>query len=155
MSMSGTGNPTEALDLLAAHPDAVPVAGSTDLGVVTNLAMYRPQMLVAIDRLPELRTPVGNGRAHRDRRRRHALRGGVLAGRSGAAARRALPQFASRLIRNAATFGGNLGTASPIGDGAPAPRPRRDPDAGQHGGDPRGRPLGLLHRLPPDRPPPG
>ena len=29
-------------------------------------------------------------------------------------------QFASRLIRNAATFGGNLGTASPIGDLAPA-----------------------------------
>jgi len=29
------------------------------------------------------------------------------------------PQFASRLIRNAATLGGNLGTASPIGDAAP------------------------------------
>src|ERR671910_518351 len=30
------------------------------------------------------------------------------------------PQFASRLIRNGATLGGNLGTASPIGDTAPA-----------------------------------
>ena len=30
------------------------------------------------------------------------------------------PQFASRLIRNGATVGGNLGTASPIGDLAPA-----------------------------------
>ncbi len=30
-----------------------------------------------------------------------------------------LPQFASRLIRNAATIGGNLATASPIGDAAP------------------------------------
>ena len=29
-------------------------------------------------------------------------------------------QFASRLIRNGATLGGNLGTASPIGDAAPA-----------------------------------
>jgi xanthine dehydrogenase small subunit len=29
------------------------------------------------------------------------------------------PRFASRLIRNAATFGGNLATASPIGDAAP------------------------------------
>ena len=28
-------------------------------------------------------------------------------------------QFASRLIRNSATFGGNLGTASPIGDSPP------------------------------------
>jgi xanthine dehydrogenase small subunit len=31
-----------------------------------------------------------------------------------------LPQFASRLIRNGATLGGNLGTASPIGDTPPA-----------------------------------
>ena len=30
------------------------------------------------------------------------------------------PQFASRLIRNGATFGGNLGTGSPIGDAPPA-----------------------------------
>ncbi len=30
------------------------------------------------------------------------------------------PLFASRLIRNAATIGGNLGTASPIGDLPPA-----------------------------------
>jgi xanthine dehydrogenase small subunit len=30
------------------------------------------------------------------------------------------PQFASRLIRNGATLGGNLGTGSPIGDAAPA-----------------------------------
>ena len=29
------------------------------------------------------------------------------------------PQFASRLIRNGATLGGNLGTASPIGDSPP------------------------------------
>ena len=29
------------------------------------------------------------------------------------------PQFASRLIRNTATLGGNLGTGSPIGDAAP------------------------------------
>ena len=31
-----------------------------------------------------------------------------------------LPQFASRLIRNGATIGGNLGTGSPIGDLPPA-----------------------------------
>src|SRR6476469_5818885 len=30
------------------------------------------------------------------------------------------PQFASRLIRNGATLGGNLGTGSPIGDSPPA-----------------------------------
>ena len=31
-----------------------------------------------------------------------------------------MPQFASRLIRNGATIGGNLGTGSPIGDTPPA-----------------------------------
>jgi xanthine dehydrogenase small subunit len=31
-----------------------------------------------------------------------------------------MPQFASRLIRNGATLGGNLGTGSPIGDAPPA-----------------------------------
>src|SRR6185312_2348964 len=31
-----------------------------------------------------------------------------------------IPQFASRLIRNRATLGGNLGTGSPIGDSPPA-----------------------------------
>lgn len=111
---------TEALDVLAAHPDAVPVAGSTDLGVVTNLAMHRPRMLVAIDRLPELRTL----RATDER-----IEIGAAVTLSEAEAWLAgrvplldalFPQFASRLIRNAATFGGNLGTASPIGDGAPA-----------------------------------
>src|SRR5215510_8395780 len=35
------------------------------------------------------------------------------------ALRAVLPLFASRLIRNRATLGGNLATASPIGDAAP------------------------------------
>src|SRR6185295_6113725 len=34
--------------------------------------------------------------------------------------RRLLPLFSSRLIRNRAPLGGNLATASPIGDAAPA-----------------------------------
>ena len=63
------------------------------------------------------------------------------------------PQFASRLIRNGATLGGNLGTASPIGDFPPALLALEaelvlasvDGDRG-----PAGR---LLHRLPGDGPP--
>src|SRR5690606_40501863 len=37
------------------HEDAVLLAGCTDLGVDINLRGSRPSLLVAIDRLPELR----------------------------------------------------------------------------------------------------
>jgi xanthine dehydrogenase small subunit len=110
----------EALQVLADEPHAVPVAGATDLGVLVNLAMLRPPVLVAIDRLPELRElSVGEhqvriGAALSLTEIEHQLRGRVplLAA--------LFPQFSSRLIRNAATLGGNLGTASPIGDSPPA-----------------------------------
>jgi xanthine dehydrogenase small subunit len=45
----------EALVLLAQHPEAVLLAGSTDLGVAVNLLGVRAPLVVAIDRLPELR----------------------------------------------------------------------------------------------------
>ena len=45
----------EALTLLAEHPDAVVVAGSTDWGVEANLRGRRASYVVAVDRLPELR----------------------------------------------------------------------------------------------------
>jgi xanthine dehydrogenase small subunit len=107
-----------ALDLLSGD-DAVPVAGATDLGVEQNLRGARPALLVAVDRLEELR---GFGWADDELRLGAALTLSEierrLAGR--------LPvldelfgQFASRPIRNGATLGGNLGTGSPIGDSAP------------------------------------
>jgi len=110
----------EALALLSEHPDAVPVAGATDLGVQVNLAFSRPPLLVALDRLAELRTlqvgdtelVLGAGLTLTEIEQRTAGRIPLLD--------LLWPQFASRLIRNAATLGGNLGTASPIGDSAPA-----------------------------------
>ncbi len=45
----------EALAVLAEHPDAVLVAGSTDWGVDVNLKGRRAEHVVAVDRLPELR----------------------------------------------------------------------------------------------------
>lgn len=109
----------EALDALA-EPGAVALAGATDLGVESNLGGRRPELYVAIDRLPELRrfgladdrVEIGAALTLSEVER-------LLAGRVPLLAQ-ALPQFASRLIRNAATIGGNLGTASPIGDLAPA-----------------------------------
>ncbi|MEZ0578341.1 xanthine dehydrogenase small subunit [Nocardioides sp. MH1] len=109
----------EALALLA-EPGAVALAGSTDLGVESNLKGARPGLLVGVDHLPQLRgltvgddvVEIGAGLSLSEVERR--LDGAVplLA--------EVFPLFASRLIRNGATIGGNLGTASPIGDLAPA-----------------------------------
>ena len=45
----------DALALLAEHPDATVVAGSTDWGVEANLRGRRASYVVAVDRVPELR----------------------------------------------------------------------------------------------------
>jgi xanthine dehydrogenase small subunit len=109
----------EALRLLRADPDVVLLAGSTDWGVEVNLRGTRAASVMAIDRLPELRglevdadrVEIGAALTLTEIERR--LDGGVplLA--------QMFPQFASRLIRNGATLGGNLGTGSPIGDSPP------------------------------------
>jgi xanthine dehydrogenase small subunit len=109
----------EAVQLLAASPGAVLLAGSTDVGVDLNLRGARPPVLLAVDRLPELRDlqvdddviRIGAALTLTEIERR--LDGTVpLLGHL-------VPQFGSRLIRNGATLGGNLGTASPVGDSAP------------------------------------
>ncbi|MFB7892151.1 xanthine dehydrogenase small subunit [Microbacterium sp. NPDC056044] len=110
----------DALQLLRDEPDALAVAGSTDWGVDVNLRAARAPLIVAIDRLTELRRidvaddllEIGAAVPLSDIERRVGSRVPLLA--------QLLPQFASRLIRNRATLGGNLGTASPIGDAAPA-----------------------------------
>jgi xanthine dehydrogenase small subunit len=110
----------EALELLAAEPDAQLVAGCTDWGVELNIRHARAALSIGIERIAELREfTVG----------RDAIDIGAALSLSeieaGLAGRVPLldqmfPQFASRLIRNGATLGGNLGTASPIGDTPPA-----------------------------------
>ena len=110
----------DVLRLLADRPDAQVVAGSTDVGVEVNLRGLRAPLVVAVDRLAELRefafgpdeVRIGAALTLSEIER-------LLAGRVPLLAQM-FPQFASRLIRNGATIGGNLGTASPIGDTPPA-----------------------------------
>lgn len=110
----------DALALIAQRPDATLVAGSTDWGVDVNLRGARPPLVLAVDRLPELRgfrvdaegIELGAALSLTEIERRLAGRVPLLAD--------FFPQFASRLIRNGATIGGNLGTGSPIGDASPA-----------------------------------
>jgi xanthine dehydrogenase small subunit len=110
----------EAVDYLREHPDTVIVAGCTDWGVEANLRGARAPSVLAVDRLPELREltvgadhiEIGAGLSLTEIERGLAGRVRLLD--------ELWPQFASRLIRNGATIGGNLATASPIGDAAPA-----------------------------------
>ncbi|MFI7602148.1 xanthine dehydrogenase small subunit [Actinoplanes sp. NPDC049681] len=109
----------DALRLLRERPAATVVAGATDWGVEVNLRGARAGCVIAIDRVPELRDlviaedhiEIGAGLALTEIERRLAGRVPLLG--------LLFPQFASRLIRNSATIGGNLGTGSPIGDTAP------------------------------------
>ncbi|RDI50159.1 xanthine dehydrogenase small subunit [Nocardia mexicana] len=113
------GTLAEAVELLRDRPDAMVVAGCTDWGVEVNIRARRADYVIAIDRLPELRElrvdsdrlEIGAALSLTEIERR--LDGSVplLA--------ELFPQFASRLIRNGATLGGNLGTGSPIGDSPP------------------------------------
>jgi xanthine dehydrogenase small subunit len=110
----------EAVRLVAERPEAVLVAGSTDWGVEVNLRGVRAPLVVAIDRLPELRgfdvsaSAIEIGAALSLSEVEARLEGRL------ALLDEVWPQFASRLIRNGATIGGNLGTGSPIGDTTPA-----------------------------------
>ncbi|WP_020142494.1 xanthine dehydrogenase small subunit [Terracoccus sp. 273MFTsu3.1] len=110
----------EALDLLTDHPDAVVVAGSTDWGVDVSLRGARARFVIGIDRLPELRrVEVGDDAVEIGAALTLTELERELAGRI-PLLDQVFPQFASRLIRNGATLGGNVGTASPIGDLPPA-----------------------------------
>ncbi len=109
----------EALEMKAAHPDAVPIAGGTDLMVDLNFDRRRPEAILDLMRVPEL--------AEWGRENGHIRIGaGVTYTRLIAELGEQLPglRIASRTIgspqiRNRATVGGNLGTASPAGDALP------------------------------------
>jgi CO/xanthine dehydrogenase FAD-binding subunit len=109
----------EALALKAEHPEALPIAGGTDVMVELNFDRARPQAMLDLTRIPLLREwGAQNGR----------LRVGA-----GVSYTRIIDELADRLpslavasrtvgspqIRNRGTVGGNLGTASPAGDALP------------------------------------
>jgi xanthine dehydrogenase small subunit len=118
VSLNGFGRPRtlpECLDLLASHPGARLIAGGTDLVVESNLRQKRFPMLVSVEALRELRV-------YRESAGEIEIGAGLTLNEI------QLPHpvwtewrelFGSPLIRNRATLGGNLATASPIGDAAP------------------------------------
>ena len=109
----------QCLSILARDPEARLLAGATDLAVESNLRGRRWSHLVSLDAVQELRE--FSETAERLRIGAALSLNEIGARWSGApeAFRQWLPLFASPAIRNRATLGGNLATASPIGDGAP------------------------------------
>jgi CO/xanthine dehydrogenase FAD-binding subunit len=109
----------EALAMKAAQPDAVPIAGGTDLMVALNFDRARPAAILDLTRVPELRDwSADDGRLR--------IGAGVTYTRLIDELGDRLPSLAiaartigSPQIRNRGTVGGNLGTASPAGDGLP------------------------------------
>ena len=108
----------EALALKAERPEAIPLAGGTDLMVELNFGRLRPAAIIDLTRVSQLAT-------------HHQENGDVFlgAGLTYSAIVKELPDFkplvqASRSvgspqIRHRGTVGGNLGTASPAGDALP------------------------------------
>lgn len=109
----------DALAVKAEHPDAVPIAGGTDVMVELNFDARRPRVLLDLTAVPELAVWDRDGDAVRIGAGVpyatiiEELRGDVP-GLAMAARTVGSPQ-----IRNRGTVGGNLGSASPAGDAHP------------------------------------
>ena len=114
--------PTTLAGLFAAlkeHPGAALVAGATEIGVDVTKKFRSFPLLVSTEGVPELTRIVKTDSSWR-------IGAGAnltaveeaMAGEYPSLAKM-LRVFAARQIRNRATLGGNLATASPIGDGAP------------------------------------
>ncbi len=110
----------QALQLKAEHPDAVPIQGGTDVMVALNFDRARPEAMLNLNEVAELR---GYTRADGELRLGSGL---TYAEIEHGELREVLPALAeasrtvgSPQIRNRGTIGGNLGTSSPAGDAIP------------------------------------
>ena len=109
----------EALQMKSAHPEAMAIAGGTDVMVEINLDRHRPAAIIDLTRVAELTEwgmeagllRIGAGVTYA---RIIGELGGQLQGLAMASRTVGSPQ-----IRNRGTVGGNLGSASPAGDAHP------------------------------------
>jgi xanthine dehydrogenase small subunit len=110
---------SELLGLRSAHPEALLLAGATDLGLLASRSRKPPSALIHVAQVPELA-------ALRDGKDELSIGAAVSYAHaepalvaSYPALKRYLSRLGSRQIRTMGTIGGNLGTASPIGDMPP------------------------------------
>ncbi|MEZ5463780.1 MAG: FAD binding domain-containing protein [Lysobacteraceae bacterium] len=109
----------DALRLKQQHPDAAWIAGATDLGVNLSRGQVVASSFIALDRIAELQQIENTANGWR-------IGAGVPLSRLESGLGEVIPAlgemlrwFAARQVRNRATLGGNLGSASPIGDLSP------------------------------------
>jgi CO/xanthine dehydrogenase FAD-binding subunit len=109
----------EALAMKAEHPEAVPIAGGTDVMVEINLDHRRPETVMDLTRVADLAD--------------WSTEDGLVRVGAGVTYTRIIDELGDRMpglamasrtvgspqIRNRGTVGGNLGTASPAGDAHP------------------------------------
>jgi CO/xanthine dehydrogenase FAD-binding subunit len=108
-----------ALELKAERPDAVPICGGTDVMVEMNFRKHRPSALLDLSGIAELdgwtvedgTVRIGAALSYTRIIDELAVLAPALAG--------AARTVGSPQIRNRGTLGGNLGSASPAGDGHP------------------------------------
>jgi xanthine dehydrogenase small subunit len=109
----------ELLALRAKHPEALVLAGATDLGLLASRSRQPPAAVIHVAHVPELT-------AIRDDAKEITI--GAAATYAEAmplliarypALKAYLSRLGSRQIRSMGTIGGNIGTASPIGDMPP------------------------------------
>jgi CO/xanthine dehydrogenase FAD-binding subunit len=110
----------EALRMKSDHPEAVPIQGGTDVMVWLNFDQARPDTLLNLNEVSELRAwsrengaaRLGAGLTYTEAMRDELAR--VLPALAEASRTVGSPQ-----VRNRGTVGGNLGRASPAGDALP------------------------------------
>ena len=109
----------ELLKLRATRPDALLLAGATDLGLLASRSRTPPAAVIHVAHVPELtaitqdkeRITIGAAATYAD-----AMPTLIAAY---PALKTYLARLGSRQIRSLGTIGGNIGTASPIGDMPP------------------------------------
>jgi xanthine dehydrogenase molybdopterin binding subunit/xanthine dehydrogenase small subunit len=107
-------------DALARHGNARLVAGATEIGVDVTKKFASFPCLVSTDGIAELAGISSTDSAWRIGAGATLTAIDEALGTEYPSLSKMFRVFASRQIRNRATLGGNLATASPIGDGAPA-----------------------------------
>ncbi|WP_421996730.1 xanthine dehydrogenase small subunit [Reyranella sp.] len=109
----------DLLALRARHPAALLLAGGTDLGLLASRSRKPPAAVIHVAHVPELTTVAETGDTLTLGAAVSYAESLPLLSRHFPALRTYLSRLGSRQIRSLGTLGGNIGTASPIGDMPP------------------------------------